>query len=421
MVFSRGIYSLLQNKNFKHGILYTLFSFFNNGISFILLLILAKFLNPSGYGYLNLFNTFVTLLSIIISLSSVSYISRSFFLKSRDEINHIIFVVLLITTTMLMLCSLVLISLPETTEKIIGIKIEFLWFGLLICYFQIYNNVNLDLWRLEEKPITYGLYGVSYAIGNFILTFLYIVAFKYGWEGRVYAWVIISAIYFIITIIFLIKRKYLIISKPSWNVTKQILFFSLPLIPHSLSYWLKQGCDRFIINYYWDASEVGLFSFAMNFASVINIFGTAFNSSNSVYIYKNLSSDYNNVKYKLKKQTRGMTLIFFIITILIIAVTSLIIPIVLPDYAYCIRYLTPLCIGAFFQCIYLLWVNYLFFYKKTIGLMFITFSTCMFQIIFSLILTKYGVIYTSYLSMVISCVTMTAVIVYAKKILKNEL
>ena len=36
-----------SNPNWKNGALYTLFSFANNGISFILILILAKYLLPS--------------------------------------------------------------------------------------------------------------------------------------------------------------------------------------------------------------------------------------------------------------------------------------------------------------------------------------------------------------------------------------
>ena len=46
---------------------------------------------------------------------------------------------------------------------------------------------------------------------------------------------------------------------------------------------------------------VGQFSFAINFANIISILGTAFNQSNSVYIYQSLSNDSVEVRKKTAK------------------------------------------------------------------------------------------------------------------------
>lgn len=420
MSFKANISLIYKSKNFKHGILYTFFSFINNGISFILILILAGYLLPGEYGSLNLFNTFITLFSIIIALSSSSYITLSFFHKTREELQRIIQSVFIITAVMLIVFLLIFFSIPQVIEKIIGIDIHYIFIGIIICFFGVFNNVNLDIWRLEEKPIAYGLYSFSFAVLNCITTLFLVIHFNEGWAGRVYSWFIVSACYFLISIGFMIKRGYLAISSLSIPLFKEILIYSLPLIPHSISYWLKQGSDRFIINYYWDSTEVGIYSFAMNFASIINIIGTAFNTSNSVFLYKKLSEGYINNKDSLLKQTRIMTFLFLGITLVIICVTSICIPIILPKYSSCIRFIIPLCIGAFFQCLYLLWVNYLFFYKKTSKLMNITFSTCVIQILLSIMLTSYDVLYTACISMLISMITMLMVMYYSKKILKYE-
>jgi len=410
----------LKKKNIKNGMLYTFFSFFNNGISFLLILVLAAYLLPQEYGSLNLFTTFVTLFSIIIALSSSSYISVCFFKKSRTDLLKTIQSVFGITLVMLGIAYLFILLCSTQIERLVGIDLKYLCMGVAICLFTVFNNVNLDIWRLEEKPICYGLYSMSFAICNCAATLLFVVTFKEGWQGRVYAWFVVGLIYFLISILFLIKRKYLVISKPSLTFIKETLVYSLPLVPHSLSYFLKQGCDRFIINYYWDTAEVGVFSFAMNFASVINIIGTAFNSSNSVYLYKKLSEGYIMNKGTLTKQTRIMTVLFLVITLVTIIVTYSLIPIILPKYSPSIQFIPPLCVGALFQCLYLLWVNYLFYYKKTVGLMYITFTTCILQVILSILLTKVDVLYTAYTSMTISMLTMTFVMFYSKFTLRNE-
>lgn len=411
---------ILKNRNVKNGILYTFFSFINNGISFLLILILAAFLGPADYGSLNLFTTFVTLFSIIVTLSTTSYITLSFFKKSHEDLQRIILSVFVITGVMLIIFLILFYSIPDIIEKIIGIDINYLCIGIIICVFGVFNSINLDIWRLEEKPVAYGLYSISFAVFNCLATLLFVIYFKEGWKGRVYAWFLVGLLYFFISIAFMIKREYLKFTSVSVPLLKEILIYSLPLIPHSISYWLKQGSDRFIINYYWDSVEVGFFSFAMNFASVINIIGTAFNASNSVFLFKKLSDEYAENKGSLIRQSRIMSLIFLAITIAIICLTGILIPIILPKYTSCIRFIIPLCTGAFFQCIYLLWVNYIFYYKKTAKLMTITFTTCVVQIILSVLLTRYNTLYTAYISMFMSMLTTTLVMLYSKHILKYE-
>lgn len=415
MNIKSNINQIIHSKNFKHGILYTAFSFINSGIGFILLLILARYLEPEAYGKLNLFTTFVTLFNIFISLCTVSYVSISFFQKPKEFLRQVVFIVLATSTIMLIFISIILLFFPQIAEKSVGISIKYLFVGLLICYFQVFNSLNLDIWRLEEKPISYGFYGTSFAICNFVLTFWLTVGLKEGWEGRVYAWFLLAVIYFIISIVFLIKRKYLVFSLPSIALFKETYLYALPIIPHMASFWIKQGLDRYIINYFHDQAGVGYFSFAMNLAAIITVIGTAFNSANSVYIYKKLSFGYEQVKGVLSKQNKIMTLVFFGVAVTVALLALMLIYLFMPKYIGSIRYILPLCMGGFFQCIYLLWVNYLFFYKKTHSLMYITLSTAVLQIALSIWLTPYDIIYTAYISMAITALTMILVFLKSNK------
>lgn len=215
------------------------------------------------------------------------------------------------------------------------------------------------------------------------------------------------------------RRGYLEFKMPSKLLIIETLAYGLPLVPHMISFWLKQGMDRYIINYFHGADGVGLYSFALNFAAIITIIGTAFNSNNSVYMFKKLSTGYLKAKHSLNLITRWMLLIFFLSFILVAISSIFLIPILLPKYTHCTKYILPLCLGAFFQCLYLLFVNYLFYYKKTKQLMTITISTAILQLILSLWLTRYSVLYTAYISMGITLLTMLLVKLQANKIFKT--
>lgn len=408
---------ILNSQNFRHGVLYTLFSFINNGISFILLLILAHFLRPTDYGHLNLYSTFVNLLSIIIALCTASFVAVSYFQKKKEELQEIIIVVAGVATLMGILLSLILIAFPHFASAVIGVEIKYLLMGICVCYFTVFNNLNLDIWRVEEKPVYYGLYSLSFAICNFILTIWFIAGEHLGWEGRVYAQFILGILYFIISCVFLFNRKYLVFKLPSKSIILETFIFSLPLIPHSASFWIKQGMDRYIINYFYDATIVGYFSFSMNLAAIITMIGTAFNATNSVYSYKQLNSHDEGAIRKLKIQAKIMSVIFLSVCILVIGGSYILIHFFLPQYNQSLNYILPLCLGAFFQCIYYLWVNYIIFYKKTVRLMNITLGTAILQLALSIWLTRYSSLFTAWVSMTISCLTVLLIYFYSNKLI----
>lgn len=409
---------LRTNVVFKNGILFTLFSFLNSGISFILLIILANFISPSEYGELNLFNTFVTLLSMLISLNTTGIISVEFFKVSKEQLRKILNGVLLLSTGTLCLFTFLLLVFSDYFKIAIGLSVEYQWLALLICYLQVFSSINLDIWRLEEKPVSYGLYSVSTVLLNFVLTLILVIAFHQGWLGRLYAQVGVGVVFFFISILFLIKRGYLRRIWPDRSSLKEALHFGLPLIPHSTSSWIRQGIDRYIINYFYITADVGLFSFAYNFANVIQIVGFAFNATNSVFIYKNLSQDPLSARSRLFRQTKVMLLFFLLLSVLISIGTSIFIPIFIPVYTNAIPYLFPLCMGAMFQCVYYLFVNYLFYYKKTKGLMYITFSMSIVHLLLSLLLTRYSIMYTAYITMMVNFLIALFVFLYSRKIYK---
>ena len=415
-----AIKRLWSSPTVKNGAIFTFFAFCNNGIGFVLLLILANYIDPDEYGTLNLFNTFIQLFTIFICLGTTGYVAVSFFKKNREELKQVIGSVLLIATGVLFFFLILLTLFSGWFEKVIGLDVKYQWIALLVCYCQVYNTINLDIWRLEEKPVSYGIYSLSFALLNFVLTLLLVISFHQGWLGRLYSQTIVAIVYFIISILFLFTRGYVSLKKPGRQFFKESLDFGLPLVPHQASGWLKQGADRYIINYFLSVSTVGLYSFALNFSNIITIIGTAFNATNSVYIYKNLADGYVRQKTRLRKQEHIVMLIFAAITIFVALCCYIGIPLALPKYAASSQYILPLCLSALFGCYYMVFVNYLFFYGKTKGLMVITFSASLLHVIISFCVTRFGALFTAYTIAFTQFITFSSVYFYSMSILKKQ-
>lgn len=412
----KKLLALRHNKTVQNGALFSLFSFLNAGINFILLIIIAGFISPEGYGKINLFSTTVQIFTYFICLNTSGIISVVFFRKDNTEFKRTINTVLVLTIGCFLLLTLVLLLINERLEKAIGLDFYFQWIALWICLFQTLTQLNLNIFRIEERIKQYGIYSVTTVVLNFVLTILLVVVFKYDWKGQIYAQVFAYSLLFTFSMVFLVKKKYIILLKPNRESFKEALDFGVPLIPHSATPWLRQGLDRYFINSFHSTSDVGLFSMAMNFANIITMFGNAFNQTNSVYVFKNLAAEnQDDVKRKLRKQTIMLTVFFMVLTVGVSVLAALLIPLIFPKYVEAVKYIPFLCIGGLFKCIYLQFCNYLFYYKKTVGLMYITFSCSLLHAVLSFCMTRYSIVYTTIISAVIDLMIAMGVFLYSRK------
>ena len=388
------IQRILNNKNFRNGALFALFSFFNTGINFVIMMVMARFIKPDSYGQLSLFTTMVSLLSIFICLNTNGFIGVNFFSSSKEKIQRLLNVVVLTTLLAYMVMLTAMCCFTSALEEVSGLTIVYQFYAISFCALNVMNALLLDVWRLEEKVWRYGTFSVLLVICNLILTVLFVGFLRWDWQGRMYAQVITCAGFAVLAFYILTKKNYLRMVFPKKEDFVGAYRFGIPLIPHTTSFWLRQGLDRYVINAFTTQAMVGLFSFAANFANIIQIIGSAFNASYSVNIYKTLATaNIDSVKL-LRRNCWYLVGVYFVITLLIFLFASLLIPFAFPQYNDCIIYLFPLCGGAMFQCFYLVYVNILFFYKRTKILMYITFTCSLLHCIMSLLLTKYGVIYT---------------------------
>jgi len=407
---------LRTHETFRNGVLFTFFSFLNSGINFFLLFVLAGFLSPQGYGKLNLFNTCLTLLAPLISLSTLGYVGVTYFQKNTDNFINIIKSIICISSLVFFLLGGISYSLYDYWEKWTGLGFDYIFYALAICFVQVFTLINLEVWRIEEKPVAYGVYSVLITGLNFFLTLLFVIYYHCEWEGRVYALLLGTGLFGAGSFYILGYKKYMNFKRFSLNYFRETLKFGIPLIPHQLSFWLRQGLDRFIINYYFTSEIVGIFSFAYNFANVIMILGTAFNATNSVYIYKNISSGAEVARLHLQKQTKLMTGFFIVVSAMVIVGAYLFSPWIFPKYTASLKYIFPLCTAAFFHCIYLLFVNYLFYFKKTKVLMNITVAVSIFHMCLSLAFTHYDVLITAYISLVSNFLICCIVALYTQRV-----
>lgn len=404
------LHKIKSNKTLIKGGLFSIYSFINRGFSFILLLILANYIAPAEYGYLSLFSTVVMVLSYFIALSSEGYMSVAFFKEGESGIKNTFSCILIISVIMSFLICMILYICGDYISGLLDLERNILLYAVFIAFFTVFNHLLLDYYRIREKVVIYGWISCGGAFLNFVVSIFLVKILLLSWEGRVYAWLGCTILFGLIGMWYFLKAGYFTLQIRSY--LKPILIWSIPLIPHLATAFIRQGCDRYIINYYHTIEDVGLFSFALNLVGVITMIGYGFNQSNSVDIYKVLGARDMSVANKLQHLARNrkmFLMLYFVITLVVAVIGYCITPVILPKYTDAMNYFILLSIYGFFVCVYLVYTNYLFFFKKTKLLMYITVSSAVIHLLLSLWLTRYNL----YITALVYCITQagTAIIV----------
>lgn len=407
------------NKSAVNASLFSLFSFFNQGVNFILLLVLAKFILPEDYGELSLFNTFVMFIGYFIAMSTTGYESISYFKKGENEFKKDFTAIHLIALIVLTLFLLITLAFHEFIAKLLSIPFNLVVIALFISFFTVFMNMILSYYRIKRMVLNYGFISCGFAVLNFAITLYCVISLAQGWQGRVYSQLLCTFAIALLAV-FVYRRKNLLdFTNQNWARFKTILLWGIPLIPHMGAIWIRQGLDRYIIDAYHTTADVGLFSFALNLVNIIIIVGTSFNNVISVDIYQILSDSTNlsqNIN-KLVKMSKKIALMFLVISIVVVIGCSIMVPLLLPAYSESIPYFILLSIYGFIQCIYFLVVNYLFYYKKNHEIMLTTFGTSILHLVLSFALTRFSLYYTCGIYIVIQLLIVLVLYYRSRKVL----
>ena len=189
------------SKGIINGGLFSLYSFVNRGINFVLLIIIANFIPPGDYGQLSLFTTVVTFLSYFIALSSIGYESISYFKKSRDEYKADFTAIHIIATAMLAFFAIVLLCFGDKLGDYLSLSSQLLWIALIIVFGDVFPQMFLGFYRVTQNLKRYGIVSIGTAFLNFLLTLLFVITLAQGWMGRIYSQLVCSLAVAIIAII----------------------------------------------------------------------------------------------------------------------------------------------------------------------------------------------------------------------------
>ena len=243
-------------------------------ISFLMLPIYTSKLSTEEYGTYDFLVTLSIFLLPVITLMMEESMFR-FLIDAEDfkDKRRIITATILYTTIGTILFSIIAALIMSI------IKYEYTLVFILFVISNILIGLSNSLSRGSGKIKLYSLSNFILGITTIILNILFIVTFKLGTSGLLWANTIANSVTAII--IFIILRAHRFVDKKyiSKKVLSQMVKYSVPLVPNNLSWVIISMSDRLMLTNMMGAGANGIYSIANKFPNIINTFYSFFSTA----------------------------------------------------------------------------------------------------------------------------------------------
>ena len=273
---------------FTDTILIGVGNFTTHLIYFFLMPIYTLSMSAEEFGLADLLSNFASLLLPFLTLSISEGVFR-FVLDKNEDPNELLTSGLKIIG----LCAIILMSALTityyVTHKSYGAYFFFYFIsealkGLLAQFSRGVGNVR-----------DFSLSGIIAAVLLFVSTYTLVKQYRLGVEGYLFAFIIANtvAIIYLCLSVRAIRR---FVWSYSDTKQKEMLLYSLPLIPNTLFWWATNISSRYILAYQCGMALAGFFAATSKLPALINIVTSVFQQSWQISSVKQLEAD-DHIKF----------------------------------------------------------------------------------------------------------------------------
>lgn len=288
----------------KNVILLTIGNFASKVLSFLLVPLYTSVLTTEEYGVADILTTSINLILPIFTLLVYEAVMR--FALDKESDKKQVFSVGLYTTT---IGSLVVVAGTQFFRLFDDLK-QYLWLFVLYYISLAFYNLILQFVKGIEKVFVYSVSGVINTFVFIASNILFLLVFKTGVKGYLWAFIVghtVAAAYAFFA--GNVKSYVTSIRKTKKENYRQMFKYASPMIPNSISWWVSNSSNKYILTYFWGAAVNGIFSVAFKIPTiltiVVNIFISAwqisavdnFGSEESKKFYADIYNKYESLLY----------------------------------------------------------------------------------------------------------------------------
>lgn len=275
---------------FKNTMIFAIGNFSTKMIAFFLVPLYTNILTTAEYGTVDLITTLSTFISHIIVLNIGEAVMR-FCLDKNADVDKVLSVGLSVLS-LAAIIGIACIPISSHFEEIAPYSIYF--------YFNIvslgFSTTLLCYLRGRERLVAFSVGNIIHSLAIALLNILFLSVFSMGVKGYFTAYIISNFLtalfaFFAGDCIKGIKRY-----KLDVPLTKQMLKFSVALIPNTFMWWIMNSLDRVMVMSYLGVEANGIYAISYKIPTLLSVVATVFTQAWTYSAIKEKDS-VDNVQY----------------------------------------------------------------------------------------------------------------------------
>ncbi len=265
----------------KHSFIYTLSTFIQRTLGLIMTPIYTSsiyFPTRGQYGEYNLVYVFIAFMNVIYLYGMDAAFMRFYYLGGygRKDVYKTVFSV--VGLTAIVWTALILFFNQSLSAMIFNSPGfgRYVKLAALVLLLDTFSNLPYLILRVEERSVAYSSIRIFRFITELLLDILFVVYLRKGLIGILYANIIAS--FLNVLVMAPIQWPYLK-GRFSKQALRELLVFSLPMIPNAVAYLVVEASDKFVISRVLDNDAVGLYSANYKFGAIFLLLVTAFRTA----------------------------------------------------------------------------------------------------------------------------------------------
>lgn len=249
----------------KDTVLFAISSFGSRVLTFLLTPLYTSILLTSEYGIADLINTTVYMIYPILTLAISDATLR--FVMDKDVSKKNVFVL----SAGIVVFSTALLCLLRPLMDLLNMELSKYWVYFVVTYF-FFNLQECFANFIKGIGMTalFAIQGVVHTVAIIVCNILFLVVFRMGLNG--YLLTIIIGNIVSVLIMFFGARLYTYVFPIEINrqVLKDMLSYSIPMIPTMLAWTVNTSIDKYMIIYLYGLGESGIYSVAHKIPTIIS-------------------------------------------------------------------------------------------------------------------------------------------------------
>ena len=306
---------------FKAGGVYFFFTLLNRAIPFLLIPLLTRYIDPTGYGIISVLGVVTAIATPLIGFCGNTVLYQRYHqvpLIDRPLLVNDCYKIVIFGAIAVMSISSLFPNLPD---RYLGVGLFWFELTMLTAAAGMTFTLSTSLYQIKMQPLRYGILQFTSSVTNALFAIILVVVVEGGWQGRLWSICLAAVFSSLISVYLVLKHGDLDVNRfRDSSEIKTVVRLGSALIPATIAGGVVSMSDRLFLNGMTTLEIVGIYAVGFSFAQITDVILNSIGQAYLPYIYKHGRDTNRIVRLRFVQVILAVTVLSLSVAMLITVV-----------------------------------------------------------------------------------------------------